>query len=125
MLIDLDGLKAINDNQGYAAGDTKLRTLGEALAAAVRAGDGAYRIGGDEFVALLPDSPPAQVPAILRRAVRLAAPSFSWGVSIYPVDGHSGDALLDVAHDDLARRRGRPRSLANGMPDSSRHEVTS
>ena len=66
VLIDLDGLKAINDSQGYAAGDARLRTLGAALAAAVRAGDGAYRVGGDEFVALLPDSPPTQVPTILR-----------------------------------------------------------
>jgi diguanylate cyclase (GGDEF)-like protein len=125
VLIDLDGLKAINDSQGYAAGDARLRMLGAALAAAVRAGDGAYRIGGDEFVALLPDSPPSQVPVILRRAVRLAAPAFSWGVATYPDDGHSGDELLDVAHDDLARRRGRPRSSANGMPELSRREVTS
>jgi diguanylate cyclase (GGDEF)-like protein len=125
VLIDLDGLKAINDSQGYAAGDARLRMLGAALAAAVRAGDGAYRIGGDEFVALLPDSPPSQVPVILRRAVRLAAPAFSWGVATYPDDGHSGDELLDVAHDDLARRRGRPRSPANGMPELSRREVTS
>src|SRR5205085_5498610 len=120
VLIDLDGLKAINDSHGYAAGDAKLRTLAAALAAAVRAGDGAYRTGGDEFVALLPDSPPSQVPAILRRAVRLAAPAFSWGVATFPGDGHTAEELLDVAHDDLARRRGRPRSQASGNPGSSR-----
>ena len=125
VLIDLDGLKAINESQGYAAGDTKLRTLGDALASAVRAGDGAYRIGDDEFVALLPDSPPSQVPAILRRAVRLAAPAFSWGIATFPADGHSAEELIDVAHDDLARRRGRPRSGASGAQGSSRHGVTS
>jgi diguanylate cyclase (GGDEF)-like protein len=125
VLIDLDGLKAINDSQGYAAGDARLRTLAAALAAAVRAGDGAYRVGGDEFVALLPDSPPSQVPAILRRAVRLAAPAFSWGVATFPADGHTVEELLDVAHDDLARRRGRPRSQASAKQGSSRREMTS
>ena len=108
VLINLDGLKAVNNSQGYAAGDTRLRSMADALAGAVRAGDGAYRLGGDEFLALLPDSPPSQVPAILRRAVRLAAPAFSWGVATYPSDGHTGEELLDAAHNELARRRGQP-----------------
>src|SRR5204863_8131290 len=108
VLAKVDGLEAVNTTQGFAAGDGRLRSLGDALAGAVRAGDGAYRLGEDEFVALLPDSPPSQVPAILRRAVRLAAPAFSWGVATYPSDGHTSDELLDAAHAELASRRGRP-----------------
>lgn len=52
--IDLNGLKAINDDHGHAAGDAVLRRLGEVLAKAVDAPACAARIGGDEFTVLLP-----------------------------------------------------------------------
>jgi diguanylate cyclase (GGDEF)-like protein len=54
MAIDLNGLKAINDEQGHAAGDALLRRAGEVLAKAVDAPACAARIGGDEFAVLLP-----------------------------------------------------------------------
>jgi diguanylate cyclase (GGDEF)-like protein len=105
VLVNLDGLKLVNTSQGRAAGDASLCSMADALAGAVRAGDGAYRLGGDEFLALLPDSPAGQVPAILRRAVRLAAPPFSWGVATYPSDGRTAEELVDAAYSELARRR--------------------
>ena len=52
--IDLNGLKAVNDEQGHAAGDSMLRRVGEVLAKAVDAPACAARIGGDEFSVLLP-----------------------------------------------------------------------
>lgn len=52
--IDLNGLKAVNDDQGHAAGDALLRRVGEVLAKAVDAPACAARIGGDEFSVLLP-----------------------------------------------------------------------
>jgi diguanylate cyclase (GGDEF)-like protein len=52
--IDLNGLKAINDEQGHAAGDAMLRRAGEVLAKAVDAPACAARVGGDEFAVLLP-----------------------------------------------------------------------
>jgi diguanylate cyclase (GGDEF)-like protein len=52
--IDLNGLKAVNDEQGHAAGDSLLRRMGEVLAKAVDAPACAARIGGDEFTVLLP-----------------------------------------------------------------------
>jgi diguanylate cyclase (GGDEF)-like protein len=48
--IDLDGLKAINDRQGHAAGDLYLTTVAEDLRRSVRQGDLVARLGGDEFV---------------------------------------------------------------------------
>ena len=52
--IDLNGLKAVNDEQGHAAGDSLLRRVGEVLAKAVDSPACAARIGGDEFTVLLP-----------------------------------------------------------------------
>lgn len=52
--IDLNGLKAVNDEQGHAAGDAMLRRMGEVLAKAVDEPACAARIGGDEFTVLLP-----------------------------------------------------------------------
>ena len=52
--IDLNGLKAVNDEQGHAAGDALLRRVGEVLAKAVDPPACAARIGGDEFIVLLP-----------------------------------------------------------------------
>ncbi len=54
MALDLNGLKNANDSQGHAAGDTMLRRAGEVLGKAVSEPACAARIGGDEFVVLLP-----------------------------------------------------------------------
>ena len=56
MLFDLDGFKSYNDTFGHPAGDALLTRLGSKLAAAVAPHGSAYRLGGDEFCALLPTS---------------------------------------------------------------------
>ncbi|HVW31625.1 MAG TPA: GGDEF domain-containing protein, partial [Acidimicrobiia bacterium] len=53
VMLDLDGLKAVNDTLGHTAGDARLRALGRALTATTRREDTAYRVGGDEFAVLL------------------------------------------------------------------------
>jgi len=53
LMLDVDRFKAINDALGHAAGDRALRSVAEALRGAIRAEDGAYRYGGEEFVVVM------------------------------------------------------------------------
>jgi diguanylate cyclase (GGDEF)-like protein len=54
LMLDLDGLKAVNDRAGHAAGDCLLRHVAARISAVLRQFDGAARVGGDEFVVTLP-----------------------------------------------------------------------
>ena len=71
LMMDLDDLKMLNDRWGHAAGDLALKTFGERLRKAVRGSDLAVRIGGDEFVVLLPECEPEQVQIVLDRLIGL------------------------------------------------------
>jgi diguanylate cyclase (GGDEF)-like protein len=67
LLTDLDGLKQINDEFGHAAGDTVLRGFAERLLKAIRGSDLAVRLGGDEFMVLLPECRTEEVRHVLAR----------------------------------------------------------
>ena len=70
VLLDLDHFKNINDEHGHQAGDAALRDLGERFRRALRFGDNAGRIGGDEFAMILPNTEADLVPALLDRVRR-------------------------------------------------------
>lgn len=110
VMVDLDGLKEINDHEGHVAGDRTLAGLATALQDALRAGDSAYRIGGDEFLVLLPETPAENVASLIQRIVSAGAPSFSWGAATAPDDGGDGAGLLDLADRRLFERRRAVRS---------------
>lgn len=128
LYIDLDGFKAANDLGGHDAGDRLLQEVAACLRQVLRLGDSAARIGGDEFVVLLPGCRDAVAAGLVVDAVRAqlrlitAEPldglafriDASVGVACFPQDGHDADALL--AHADramyAAKRRGtRARSV--------------
>ena len=67
LLLDLDGLKQINDQFGHAAGDEALRTCSERLQRAIRGSDQAVRLGGDEFMVILPECKSDEVRHVLGR----------------------------------------------------------
>ncbi len=67
LLLDLDGLKQINDQFGHAAGDEALRTSAERLQRAIRGSDQAVRLGGDEFMVILPECKSEEVRHVLGR----------------------------------------------------------
>jgi diguanylate cyclase (GGDEF)-like protein len=108
VMIDLDGLKAVNDVQGHDAGDALLRQLASSFIAQLRAGDGFYRVGGDEFIALLPHTDRMASEAFVER-VRPDAPAFTAGVASAPADGSGPTVLLDVADRRLLDHRGTRR----------------
>ena len=116
LLADLDGFKAINDTHGHSAGDKVLRAVADTLRAEVRADDVVARIGGDEFVVVLPDTPPevgeavarAMSEAIGRRVREVDGSPVAVGVSIGCVafgrkaqDGP--DELLNAADEAMYR----------------------
>ncbi len=76
LAIDLDGLKAVNDGAGHAAGDALLRLAAERMRDGLRRSDVLARIGGDEFAVLLPEATTQEAELVAANLVRgLAAPA--------------------------------------------------
>lgn len=79
--VDFDGFKQINDEQGHDAGDRLLQSAVEAWRDALRADDVIGRVGGDEFVILLPGASAAAAEATMTRLHAEAGGGWSWGVA--------------------------------------------
>ena len=123
LMIDSDNLKTVNDTHGHEAGNRLLKLVSKCIETELRHTDVLARYGGDEFVALLPESAPENARAVAERirASIAATPlevagsrvstSVSIGVAGYPGDGRSLDAVL--AHADramyAAKEQGRNR----------------
>lgn len=71
VLLDIDSFKTVNDKHGHAAGDELLRFVGELLSGSLRDDDVAVRMGGDEFVLLLPGIGPSEASGIVQRIAGL------------------------------------------------------
>ncbi len=97
VLADLDGLKTINDALGHPAGDEALVAVAAALRHAVRGSDAVYRIGGDEFAALLVSSEPSGVRARLGECVTAQTPGLgALRASLGVAAARAGDTPVEL-----------------------------
>jgi diguanylate cyclase (GGDEF)-like protein len=127
LLIDVDGLKQINDAHGHSAGDTALRAVGQVLASCCRAEDVAARWGGDEFMLLAPGIGATDALTLaerIRESLRrpagpTPAPSVSVGVTDLDRAGKAEPGVLydsaDAALYD-AKTQGRDRAVVSQRP---------
>jgi diguanylate cyclase (GGDEF)-like protein len=111
LAIDVDQFKTINDTYGHAAGDRALVDLARALEATLRQGDELYRIGGDEFVAVVEVPRTTEAVAVAERlaaAARRVGRTISVGVAVQRAD-ELGETTLNRADQALyeVKRRGR------------------
>jgi len=123
MILDLDKFKHINDSLGHPVGDRLLRVVGERLTKILRKEDTVARIGGDEFMLLLPEISRAEdVIIIAERILGAFTQPFnvdgyelhvttSIGFAIYPENGEDVDALIKKADIAMytAKEQGRNR----------------
>ena len=120
LFIDLDGFKALNDRRGHQAGDAVLRVVAARLSGAVRDEDIVGRIGGDEFVVVVPRATMGGIRALAARTRRSVLGAFSLGDARLVITasigtaisspGDSVDDLMDRADRAMyrAKRRGAP-----------------
>lgn len=99
LVLDLDGLKAVNDRHGHKAGDAALRRVAAAIAQSSRASDVAGRWGGDEFVVLAPDTASEDAAALAERIRRLAREAAGGEEAAPPLSVSIGVASLAPADD--------------------------
>ena len=116
LVLDLDGLKKINDTHGHLVGSRALCRLADMLRLYSREMDTAARYGGDEFVLILPETDLEAARLVAQRiSKRLAedgeAPtiSVSIGTAVYPDDGETINEILGAADRDLYREKGLPK----------------
>jgi diguanylate cyclase (GGDEF)-like protein len=116
VLCDLNGFKALNDRNGHAAGDEALQVVGGVLTSALRTADAAFRIGGDEFALILPETDEGEARAAVDRVADAMAAVFAkrgeelaagFGVAVCPRDGDDPRPLFRAA--DRAMYAAKPR----------------
>ena len=92
-VLDLDDFKRINDEKGHLAGDRVLRRLAAQWKAEIRSGDVLARVGGDEFILVMPDTTVASAKALLDRMLARSCHAWSHGVAEWGPSESLTDAL--------------------------------
>jgi diguanylate cyclase (GGDEF)-like protein len=127
VILDLHKLKEVNDRYGHLQGDQVLQLAATTLRKTLRASDFAFRIGGDEFALLLPQTDPEQAITLCRRVrsqyeteirpLKLdLAVTLDFGVAVYPQDGDQKSALLGLADERLYQLKHAGRTPSRVIP---------
>jgi len=138
MLLDLDGLKVINDEYGHGVGDIVLANLGKVIVKHIRGSDVAARVGGDEFGVVMPVTDKRGAFALARRLWeeleqvpmydedgRRVMVTVSIGVSGYPWGGEDLDELLQWADADMYANKVSRRLPREAVGAESKSEMDS
>ena len=122
LLVDMDDLKALNDEHGHQAGNRAIMAVASAIQRAIRATDMAARAGGDEFLVFLPQATPEVAEAVAQRirnhayrslfpvGERLQRMTVSVGAGTWPRDGTHQDDVVAAAQQGARRDRELRRS---------------
>jgi len=132
VLLDLDEFKQINDSNGHAAGDLLLRRMGSHITGSLRRSDRAFRIGGDEFALLLPETDGDGAYVVTRRLLAASlegesrraganAISFSAGIAAIPGSARDRETLCSQADAALYWGKRHGRTVVT-LYDRERHE---
>lgn len=128
LMIDLDGLKTVNDSFGHQRGDEVLRSLGGVIRRSIRAVDTAFRHGGDEFLVLLPETDFGGAFVVAEKIrqgaeeVGLSAgggellTSVSIGLVSCPEDGSSAEELMLAADRAMYQAKSLGKNQISGNP---------
>ena len=114
-IVDVDGLKAVNDRLGHGAGDNVLRTAASGWATALRQSDTLVRYGGDEFLLVMPGAALADAEAVLERMIGASPVAASAGVAQY----HPAESLAQLLTRADAALYAEKRARLRSSPSSS------
>jgi diguanylate cyclase (GGDEF)-like protein len=137
VILDMHQLKQVNDRYGHLRGDQVLQLAATTLRKTLRASDFAFRIGGDEFALLLPQTEPEQAETLCRRVraqyeadvkpMQLdVGVTLDFGVAVLPQDGDQKSALMSLADQRLYTLKNATRSGARviSMESTATREKT-
>lgn len=118
MLFDLDTFKGVNEKWGHQEGDRVLKKVAACLKGSIRRGDLLARYGGDEFLVVAPGGPHlarALAQRALEEVKEKTGLSISEGISVWPADGDTPEALVraaDIRLGDRKKQKGLRRGAA-------------
>lgn len=123
VILDLHRFKEVNDKYGHPKGDEVLRVAAATLNRSLRSSDSAFRIGGDEFALILPQTDATQAIGLSRRVASVFIESLrplqitvsvnmDHGVATYPHDGEQSEMLVRIADERLYRLKHMNRGRA-------------
>lgn len=132
LMVDMDGLKLINDSLGHERGDAAIRGIASVIRRSIRTVDSAYRYAGDEFVVLLPETDFAGAFVVAEKirqgaeelgatVTRQEAPTtVSIGLVSHPEDGSTDEELMLAVDRAMYAAKAGGKNQVSGYPRPSR-----